>query len=73
MKYTKDDIITLADDRKFIIEDLYKINSIPFLYLKNLNKDEYTIVKIIENKIYNLTRKELSLVISEMLLSGGSY
>lgn len=73
MKYTKDDIITLSDDRKFIIEDLYKINSIPFLYLKNLNKDEYTIVKIIENKIYNLTRKELSLVISEMLLSGGSY
>lgn len=68
MKYEVNDVITLIDNREFQIIKELSINDIEFLYLKNVKVDEYTIVKVIQDKIYNLTNGELSKVLASMLL-----
>ena len=68
MKYETNDIITLTDNREFKVIKELNIGDIEFLYLKNNKIDEYTIVKVIQDKIYNLTNGELSKVLASMLL-----
>lgn len=68
MKYETNDIITLTDNREFKVIKELNIGDIEFLYLKNNKIDEYTIVKVIQDKIYNLTNCELSKVLASMLL-----
>ena len=68
MKYEVNDIITLTDNREFKVIKELNIGDIEFLYLKNNKIDEYTIVKVIQDKIYNLTNGELSKVLASMLL-----
>ena len=68
MKYEINDIITLTDNREFKVIKELNIGDIEFLYLKNNKIDEYTIVKVIQDKIYNLTNGELSKVLANMLL-----
>lgn len=68
MKYEANDVITLTDNREFKVIKELNINDIEFLYLKNNKIDEYTIVKVIQDKIYNLTNSELSKVLANMLL-----
>ena len=68
MKYEVNDILTLTDNREFQIIKELSVNDIEFLYLKNVKVDEYTIVKVIQDKIYNLTNGELSKVLASMLL-----
>ena len=68
MKYETNDIITLTDNREFKVIKEINIGDIEFLYLKNNKIDEYTIVKVIQDKIYNLTNGELSKVLASMLL-----
>lgn len=68
MKYETNDIITLTDNREFKVIKELNIGNIEFLYLKNNKIDEYTIVKVIQDKIYNLTNGELSKVLASMLL-----
>lgn len=68
MKYEVNDVITLTDNREFQIIKELSVNDIEFLYLKNVKVDEYTIVKVIQDKIYNLTNGELSKVLASMLL-----
>lgn len=68
MRYSANDIITLTDNREFKVIKELNIGDIEFLYLKNNKIDEYTIVKVIQNKIYNLTNGELSKVLASMLL-----
>ncbi len=68
MKYETNDIITLTDNREFKVIKELNIGDIEFLYLKNNKIDEYTIVKVIQDKIYNLTNGELSKVLANMLL-----
>lgn len=70
MNYEKGEIITLSDAREFEIIKKVEINDIIYLYLKNIEENQYTIVKVIEDKIYNLTNQELSLVISNMIVRG---
>lgn len=70
MKYNKDDVIVLTDNRRFTIIDLLDIDNNHFMYLKNIEKEEYTIVKLINDKMYNLNNRELSMVICNMLLKG---
>lgn len=70
MKYETNDVITLTDNREFKVIKELNINNIEFLYLKNNKIDEYTIVKVIQDKIYNLTNSELSKVLANMLLRG---
>lgn len=70
MKYETNDVITLTDNREFKVIKELNINDIEFLYLKNNKIDEYTIVKVIQDKIYNLTNSELSKVLANMLLRG---
>lgn len=73
MSFQKYEIITLEDSREFQIVNLVNINDIEFLYLKNMDKDQYTIVKVIENKIFNLTREEIPLVIANLFRDRWSY
>lgn len=68
MRYSANDIITLTDNREFKVIKELNIGDIEFLYLKNNKIDEYTIVKVIQDKIYNLTNGELSKVLANMLL-----
>lgn len=68
MRYSVNDIITLTDNREFKVIKELNIGDIEFLYLKNNKIDEYTIVKVIQDKIYNLTNGELSKVLASMLL-----
>lgn len=68
MNFNKEEIITLEDNREFKIINAIEIDENEYLYLKNINKEEYTIVKVIENKLYNLTNHELSLILSNILL-----
>ena len=68
MKDETNDIITLTDNREFKVIKELNIGDIEFLYLKNNKIDEYTIVKVIQDKIYNLTNGELSKVLASMLL-----
>lgn len=68
MRYNANDIITLTDNREFKVIKELNIGDIEFLYLKNNKIDEYTIVKVIQDKIYNLTNSELSKVLANMLL-----
>lgn len=68
MKYEINDIITLTDNREYKVIKELNIGDIEFLYLKNNKIDEYTIVKVIQEKIYNLTNGELSKVLANMLL-----
>ena len=68
MKYETNDVITLTDNREFKVIKELNINDIEFLYLKNNKIDEYTIVKVIQDKIYNLTNSELSKDLANMLL-----
>lgn len=68
MRYSVNDIITLTDNREFKVIKELNIEDIEFLYLKNNKIDEYTIVKVIQDKIYNLTNGELSKVLANMLL-----
>lgn len=68
MKYDVNDIIILTDNREFKVIKGLNIGDIEFLYLKNNKMDEYTIVKVIQDKIYNLTNGELSKVLANMLL-----
>ena len=68
MKYETNDIITLTDNREFKVIKELNIGDIEFLYLKNNKIDEDTIVKVIQDKIYNLTNGELSKVLASMLL-----
>ena len=68
MKYETNNIITLTDNREFKVIKELNIGDIEFLYLKNNKIDEYTIVKVIQDKIYNLTNGELSKVLASMLL-----
>ena len=68
MKYETNDIITLTDNREFKVIKELNIGDIEFLYLKNNKIDEYTIVKVIQDKIYTLTNGELSKVLASMLL-----
>lgn len=68
MKYETNDIITLTDNREYKVIKELNIGDIEFLYLKNNKIDEYTIVKVIQDKIYNLTNGELSKVLANMLL-----
>lgn len=68
MKYETNDIITLTDNREFKVIKELNIGDIEFLYLKNNKIDEYTIVKVIQDKIYNLTNGELSKILASMLL-----
>ena len=68
MRYNANDIITLTDNREFKVIKELNIDDIEFLYLKNNKIDEYTIVKVIQDKIYNLTNGELSKVLASMLL-----
>ena len=70
MNCEKGEIITLSDAREFEIIKKVEINDIIYLYLKNIEENQYTIVKVIEDKIYNLTNQELSLVISNMIVRG---
>lgn len=67
MRYSANDIITLTDNREFKVIKELNIGDIEFLYLKNNKIDEYTIVKVIQDKIYNLTNGELSKVLASML------
>ena len=68
MRYSANDIITLTDNREFKVIKELNIGDIEFLYLKNNKIDEYTIVKVTQDKIYNLTNGELSKVLASMLL-----
>ena len=68
MRYSANDIITLTDNREFKVIKELNIGDIEFLYLKNNKIDEYTIVQVIQDKIYNLTNGELSKVLASMLL-----
>lgn len=70
MIYNKDDVIVLTDNRKFTIISLLNIDEYNFLYLKSDDTMEYTIVKVINDKIYNLNNREFSMIISNMLLRG---
>lgn len=70
MTYNKDDVIVLTDNRKFTIISLLNIDEYNFLYLKSNDTMEYTIVKVINDKIYNLNNREFSMIISNMLLRG---
>lgn len=46
MKYSKNDIITLENDLKYIVCDIVSINDINYLYLVNEDdENEYFIVK----------------------------
>lgn len=70
MIYNKGDVIVLTDNRKFTIISLLNIDEYNFLYLKSNDTMEYTIVKVINDKIYNLNNREFSMIISNMLLRG---
>lgn len=63
MNYEIDEVITLTDDREFIVINAVTINNIEYLYLKNTEIDQYTIVKVQEDKIFNLKQEEVILVI----------
>lgn len=73
MNYEINEIITLTDNREFKIVNAVTINNIEYLYLKNINVDQYTIVKVIEDKIFNLNTNELSLVIENLYRSRWAY
>lgn len=66
MSYVKNEIIVLEDNREFLIVETVNIEDILYLYLKNTEIDKYTIVRVLEDKIYNLTNKETSLVIANL-------
>ena len=69
MKYEVNEIITLTDSREFEIINAVTINETEYLYLKNTEIDQYTIVKVIEDTIYNLNTNEIKLVIDNLYRS----
>ena len=69
MKYEINEIITLTDNREFEIINAVTINNTEYLYLKNTEMDQYTIVKVIEDTIYNLNANEIKLVIDNLYRS----
>ena len=69
MKYEINEIITLTDNREFEIINAVTINNTEYLYLKNTEMDQYTIVKVIEDTIYNLSTIEIKLVIDNLYRS----
>ena len=73
MKYDVNEIITLSDNREFQIINAVTINNTEYLYLKNTDIDQYTIVKVIEDTIYNLNAKEIKLVIDNLYRSRWAY
>lgn len=73
MKYDVNEIITLSDNREFEIINAVTINNTEYLYLKNTEIDQYTIVKVIEDTIYNLNSNEIKLVIDNLYRSRWAY
>lgn len=73
MKYEINEIITLTDNREFEIINAVTINDVEYLYLKNKDMDQYTIVKVIEDTIFNLSTKEIKLVIDNLYRSRWAY
>jgi len=73
MTFEIDDILTLSDNREFKIVNAVTIDNLEYLYLKNTQIDQYTIVKVVGNKIFNLTSKEMSLVIENLYRSRWVY
>lgn len=69
MKYEINEIITLSDNREFEIINAVTIENTDYLYLKNTDIDQYTIVKVVEDTIYNLTNNEIRLVIENLYRS----
>ena len=67
MTYSKGEIITLDNFSEFEVIDTVNYNNNLYLYLKNTQIDRYTIVKAIENKLYNIIEEELSIVIANIL------
>lgn len=66
MNYEINEIITLSDGREFEIINATTINNTEFLYLKNIELDQYTVVKVLEDTIYNLNTNEMKLVIENL-------
>ena len=73
MNFEKDEILILEDNREFIVVETLEVDNTRFLYLKSLDIDKYTIVKIIEDTIYNLTNNEISTVIANLFRLRWSY
>jgi len=73
MNYEIEEIITLTDNREFEIINAVTINNIEYLYLKNTKIDQYTIVKVIEDSLFNLTANETTLVIENLYRSRWAY
>lgn len=73
MSFEKDEILILEDNREFIVVETLEVDNTCFLYLKSLDVDKYTIVKIIEDTIYNLTNNEISTVIANLFRLRWSY
>lgn len=73
MKYEINEIITLTDEREFEIINAIIINNTEYLYLKNTEIDKYTIVKVIEDTIYNLNSNETKLVIENLYRRRWTY
>ena len=73
MNFNIDEILCLSDNREFKVINVVNINDIDYLYLKNMNLDQYTIVKVIDDKIFNLNGSEFSLVIENLFKSRWGY
>jgi len=73
MTYEINEIITLTDEREFKVVNAVTINNIEYLYLENTKVDQYTIVKVIEDTIYNLNANETKLVIENLYRSRWAY
>lgn len=73
MRYEINEIITLTDNREFEVVNTLTINNTEYLYLKNKEIDQYTIVKVIEDTIYNLNSDETKLVIENLYRSRWAY
>lgn len=67
MMYVKGNIVTLDDMAEYeIIDVVYCMDNL-YLYLKSVLTEDYTIVKAIEEKFYNLTNEEFEIVVANLI------
>ena len=69
MNYGINEILSLSDNREFLVINAVTIDDAEYLYLKNIEIDQYTIVKVINDRIFNLSQNELLLVIENFYRS----
>ena len=69
MNYGINEILSLSDNREFLVINAVTIDDAEYLYLKNIEVDQYTIVKVINDRIFNLSQNELLLVIENFYRS----